>query len=190
MKDKKFTIIFASFVLFLISTLVYKTFISRLTVVSVIDGDTIVLSDNTIVRLIGVDTPEVKDNQMIQYDLKILKKPKENIFELGNNAKLFTTKLTLGNKVRLRYDNERRDKYGRTLAYVFVKIPCKTYNDILNVKNMHNNNACKKEVFLNEELVKNGHAMVFKKFKFRFKQDFIALEKIAQENKLQIWSDI
>lgn len=70
-------------------------------VARVIDGDTIVLSDGRTVRYLGIDTPESG----------------EEGFEAAKNR---NEELVLAEPVRLEYDIERQDKYGRDLAYVFV----------------------------------------------------------------------
>ncbi len=72
----------------------------------VIDGDTIVLSDNRKVRYIGIDTPESGGLKPTEY--------------YGIEAKKINKKLTEGKEVRLETDLERIDNYGRTLAYVYV----------------------------------------------------------------------
>lgn len=77
------------------------------TCVSVYDGDTITVrldqSPQTLtkVRLIGLDTPELKAG------------------EFGETAGNFTRSKLLGQKLTLEYDKERYDKYGRSLAYVY-----------------------------------------------------------------------
>ena len=72
----------------------------------VVDGDTLVLTDDTRVRLIGIDTPETVD-------------PRRPVECFGREAS-DRLKLLLppGTPVRLEYDVERTDRYGRTLAYV------------------------------------------------------------------------
>jgi micrococcal nuclease len=72
----------------------------------VVDGDTIVLAGGDRVRYIGVDTPEsVKPGTPVQCYAKA--------------ASRFNARLVAGERVRLRYDAERQDRYGRTLAYVY-----------------------------------------------------------------------
>jgi micrococcal nuclease len=75
----------------------------------VVDGDTIVVrvdGRSERVRYIGVDTPEsVKPGVRVQCFAKSA--AKEN------------RRLVLGRDVRLSYDAERRDRYGRLLAYVW-----------------------------------------------------------------------
>jgi micrococcal nuclease len=80
-------------------------------VVAVYDGDTIRVqfSDSTLklVRLIGVDTPELGD-------------PRQEVAFFGHMAKRFAFFYLYGKTVRLTYDQTRLDKYGRTLAYVWT----------------------------------------------------------------------
>jgi micrococcal nuclease len=77
-------------------------------VVRVIDGDTIVVrldGGDEDVRLIGVDTPETV-------------KPDTPVQCFGERASHFTKRLLEGRRVRLVFGVERRDVYGRSLAYV------------------------------------------------------------------------
>ncbi|HEX2236621.1 MAG TPA: thermonuclease family protein [Actinomycetota bacterium] len=73
-----------------------------------IDGDTIeVARGGTLdVRLIGIDTPETVH-------------PHEPVQCYGPAASAFTTRALEGDSVRLEFDVERRDAYGRALAYVW-----------------------------------------------------------------------
>lgn len=77
----------------------------------VIDGDTIdvdIDGENTRVRLLNIDTPEIGHNG----------EPSECFAE---EAKQYLEgRLPKGMEVRLEYDSERTDKYGRTLAGVFI----------------------------------------------------------------------
>lgn len=76
----------------------------------VIDGDTIEVDlDGEIedVRYIGVDTPETV-------------KPGTPVQCFGKEASTFNHELVEGRDVRLEFDRELRDAYGRLLAYVFV----------------------------------------------------------------------
>jgi micrococcal nuclease len=73
----------------------------------VIDGDTIVVSGNRHIRLIGVDTPETVD-------------PRRPVGCFGKEASRFLTSLLpRGSPVRLVGDVEQDDRYGRVLAYVY-----------------------------------------------------------------------
>ena len=74
----------------------------------VIDGDTIVLSDNQRVRYIGINTPETKH-------------PSKAAELFGREAYKFNKKLVEGKKVRLEFDAEKYDRYDRLLAYVYLE---------------------------------------------------------------------
>jgi micrococcal nuclease len=79
-------------------------------VTKVTDGDTIHVGyqgHDERVRLIGVDTPEVP-----WYG------GKEECY--GVRAGLYARQRLAGRSVRLGFDVERRDRYGRLLAYVYV----------------------------------------------------------------------
>lgn len=74
----------------------------------VIDGDTLLVSPRTRVRLIGVNTPEtVKEDYPVE--------------PWGPEASAFTKQFVASGKVRLQFDRERVDQHGRYLAYVWVE---------------------------------------------------------------------
>ncbi|MFH1646058.1 MAG: thermonuclease family protein [Candidatus Omnitrophota bacterium] len=121
----------------------------------VADGDTIKLFNGEYVRYVGVDTPE-------------LHHPKKHIYPeyYGKEAKKFNESLVLGKKVRLEFDVERYDKYGRLLAYVFVD-----------------------GKFVNEELLKGGYAKtLFIPPNTKYLAKFSVLEEEAKKAKLGLWS--
>ena len=120
----------------------------------VIDGDTIVLASGEKIRLIGVDTPE-------------LHHPSKPVQYFAMEAATFTKNLIEGKEVRLEYDIERTDKYGRTLAYVYLK----------------NGNL------VNAEIIKQGYGFAYTKFPFKYLDSFREFEKQARENKLGLWAD-
>jgi micrococcal nuclease len=72
------------------------------------DGDTIVLRSGERVRYLGIDAPEM-DNGEGKGE------------HLAQVSKDFNRRLVEGGTVGLRYDQERRDDYGRLLAYVFLQ---------------------------------------------------------------------
>jgi micrococcal nuclease len=83
---------------------------ARATVTRVVDGDTVEVSMggvNEDVRYIGIDTPEsVVPGQPVEC--------------FGERAGRFNARLVDGEQVRLVFDAERRDQYGRLLAYVYL----------------------------------------------------------------------
>ena len=76
----------------------------------VVDGDTLVLRGGERVRLIGVDTPETVH-------------PQKPVEYFGKEASKFTRSMVEGKRVQLEYDQGtgRNDRYGRTLAYVYLE---------------------------------------------------------------------
>jgi endonuclease YncB( thermonuclease family) len=73
------------------------------------DGDTIVLKSGERVRYNGINAPEIAHEDH-----------GKSAEPHGNAAKRFNIKLVKAKKVWLEFDIERRDQYGRLLAYVFL----------------------------------------------------------------------
>ncbi|MGD8963638.1 MAG: thermonuclease family protein, partial [Desulfobacterales bacterium] len=74
----------------------------------VADGDTIVLTDGSKVRYIGINAPEL---------------PREDHIgePYADEAKRFNARLVTNKNVRLEFDIEPNDRFQRRLAYVFLK---------------------------------------------------------------------
>jgi micrococcal nuclease len=119
----------------------------------VIDGDTLKLEDGRLVRLIGIDTPETRH-------------PEVPVQVFGEEASQFARQLCEGFDIYLEYDQEPKDVYGRTLAYVYLK----------------------DGRMLNEELIKQGYAYVLRRFPFRKKQRFLNLQEQARFGNRGLWS--
>lgn len=73
----------------------------------VVDGDTLLLAGGARVRLLGIDTPETV-------------KPDTPPEPWGAEASQFARDFLSGGQVRLEFDRERIDQYGRFLAYAWV----------------------------------------------------------------------
>ncbi|NCC81124.1 MAG: nuclease [Clostridia bacterium] len=119
------------------------------------DGDTIILENDERVRLIGVDTPEVKS------------KYREHDEYYGPEARAYLKGLIEGKRVNLK-DPEMQgkfDKYGRRLAYVYTE----------------------DDLFVNRELVRLGYAEAIRYFPYKYKKQFLKLEKQAKKQKLGMW---
>ncbi|MFC1657932.1 thermonuclease family protein [Candidatus Omnitrophota bacterium] len=86
----------------------------------VIDGDTVVLASQERVRLIGIDTPETHVNNKLYRQAQRSKTDIQTIMALGNQACKFTRNLVEGKRVRIEFDVERYDKYGRLLGYLYL----------------------------------------------------------------------
>ena len=124
----------------------------------VVDGDTLRLADKnrTRIRLIGADTPEtVKTNTPVQ--------------PFGPEASQFTQNAIArnGNMVRITFDGTQIDRYGRTLAMVWLG-----------------------DTLLNEQLIREGLARAQLQYNYsrEMKNRFQVAEDLAKREKRGIWS--
>jgi len=121
----------------------------------VVDGDTIIVEGVGRVRLIGVDTPEtVHPNRPVEF--------------FGKEASAFTKRLLERKRVRLEYDQERTDRYGRTLAYVYLA----------------------DGTFVNAEIIRRGYGHAYTRFPFRHMEAFRQFEREARDNRRGLWGDV
>jgi endonuclease YncB( thermonuclease family) len=120
------------------------------------DGDTIVLSDGTRVRYGGINAPELAH--------------KNNPAEpFGYEAKEFNRKLVYSKRVRLEFDREKHDQYGRVLAYVFLE----------------------DGTFVNGALLTSGHAhFVFRKPNTKYDSRLLALQRKAMAERVGLWATL
>lgn len=121
-------------------------------VIRVVDGDTVVLQAIGTVRLIGIDTPETVD-------------PRKPVEYFGREASEYLRAMLAGRAVRLEYDQTRRDRYGRTLAYLYLA----------------------DGRFVNLEMVRQGYAHAYVKYPFRLMDEFVAAEHEAREANRGMW---
>jgi len=77
-------------------------------VVHVHDGDSLRTAKGEKIRLLGINAPEIANND-------------EPGQPLGNEAQLRLTQLLAGQLVQLKRDREKVDAYGRTLAQVYLR---------------------------------------------------------------------
>jgi len=132
---------------------------ARVLVTRVVDGDTVEVDldgREVDVRLIGIDTPEsVAPDQPVEC--------------FAEEASAYTEDRLEGRTVRLEFDAERLDRYGRTLAYVWV-------GDV-------------EEELFNETLVAEGYAVVTTyPPNVLYVDRFIAAQRRAREAGLGLWS--
>ncbi len=128
-------------------------------VTRVVDGDTFWVDDGSEkglkIRLIGVNTPEINH-------------PYKGAEYYGKEASDYTKSLLTGKKVKLVYDIDRFDKYGRTLAYVYLK----------------------NGTFLNADLLINGYAKVLTVApNVKYAEEFKQLERKARKEKVGLWQE-
>ena len=125
------------------------------TVQRVVDGDTFIALEGTRrfrVRLIGVDTPETV-------------KPGAPIGCFGPETSAYAKRVLTGRQVRLVYDVDRYDRYGRTLAYVFIG-----------------------KTFFNLDLVQHGYAVVeTMPPDVAHVEDLVAAQRAARASRLGLW---
>lgn len=81
-------------------------------VTSVTDGDTVILDDGRVVRMIGTQAPKLP-----------LDRPDFPTWPLAPEAKAALEAIALNQPVRLGFGGETVDRYGRVLAHVFVEAP-------------------------------------------------------------------
>ena len=87
---------------------------------------------------------------------------------MGKEASSFTRKLVEGKKVRLEFDIERHDRYGRLLAYVYLE----------------------DGTFVNGRIVEEGYAQVMTIApNVKYAQTFLRLEREAREKSKGFWKD-
>ena len=126
-------------------------------VTRVVDGDTVHVAlagrDET-VRYIGIDTPEsVKPDTPVQC--------------FAEAASAANRRLVAGQPVRVSYDVEQRDRYGRLLAYVY---------------------RVRDGAFVNARLVRDGYARTLTIApNVRFAAEFAALARRAREERRGLW---
>ncbi len=125
-------------------------------VVRVVDGDTLVVNfqdKEEKLRLIGMDTPEsVHPNKS------------KNVPE-GKIASDYVKDLVDGKDIKLEFDVEQRDRYGRLLAYVYLG-----------------------NTMLNKHLLEIGYAKLATfPPNVKYVEDFKELQKNARENQEGFW---
>ena len=118
----------------------------------VIDGDTVELKDGRSVRLIGVNCPDPTacDQWLIEF---------------CDEAKEFLRKLCEGKSVRLEYDRDTIDTYGRTLAYLYLD----------------------DETLINAEIIRNGYGYADSLHEYEKRAEFLEIEMAARQDLRGLW---
>jgi micrococcal nuclease len=117
------------------------------------DGDTVVLADGRRVRYCGINAPEVAHKE----------KPAQRF---GPEARDVNRRLVFNKPVRLEFDLEKHDQYGRVLAYLFLK----------------------DGTFVNAELMKSGCAhYVFRRPNKKYDSLLLLLQRKAMAKKVAMW---
>ncbi len=121
----------------------------------VYDGDTILLDSGEKVRYLGINAPEL-DHEGKRHQFMALE------------AMRFNIRMVKGKLVRLEFDREKRDRYGRLLAYVYL---------------------VESGQMINALLLKKGLAHVLlKEPNLKYRRLFIKLQREAMRKRIGIWS--
>ncbi len=124
-------------------------------VVRVVDGDTLLLDGDERVRLIGVDTPETVH-------------PRKPVEYFGKEASAFTRQMAEGQEVWLEYEpGDTKDRYGRTLAYVYLS----------------------DGTLLNLEIIRQGYGHAYVKYPFSRMDEFREAEREARSAGRGLWAN-
>ncbi len=132
----------------------------RYQVVKVVDGDTIKIDykgEIKSVRLIGIDTPETKH-------------PQKQVECFGKEAFQKMKDLVVDKKVKIEFDNtqNRVDKYGRLLLYIWVD-----------------------DIFINNYMVSNGYAHEYTyNTPYKYQKEFREAQDNAKKEGKGLWGDI
>ena len=153
----------------------------------VYDGDTLKLSDGRKVRLIGIDAPELHPNDKLLHDVERTRHDAKTLLKMGKQSYEVLKKLVGKGPVRLEFDSTSRDKYHRVLAYVYVRMREDRFAKAVQAKSPKGKGAKEREYMLNREMIRYGWADTFRNFEYRYKEEFLALEKIAREERLGLW---
>lgn len=135
------------------------------TVTWVYDGDTLEIASLGTVRLIGIDAPEQKASRRDDFLLR-QGVPAARLRQIARAARDFNRRHVKGTSVQLTLDETARDRHGRLLAYVTLA------NGEL----------------LNRMLVRRGLAVVYRRFSFQLKDDFLAAEAAARRTAVGLWA--
>lgn len=135
-------------------------------IIKVIDGDTVTIQTDELsasstyrtmtykVRLIGINTPETVD-------------PRKEVECFGKEASAEAKKVLSGKNVKLELDasQQRTDRYGRLLAYVYVE-----------------------NILFNQYMIENGFAYEYTyNLPYVYQKEFKMAQAIAKANNKGLW---
>lgn len=136
----------------------------------VVDGDTLTINykeKEENVRLIGIDAPESRPNKKAKDDAQRSGEDLKTIIAMGKESTNYVKTLVKpGDMVKMEFDVQRRDKYGRLLAYVYLS----------------------NGEMLNEEIVKAGYANLMTiPPDVKYQERFLKAYKEAREHGRGLW---
>lgn len=139
-------------------------------VLYVIDGDTLKIMFNgkkQSIRLIGIDTPESKKNSKAFKDSARSAKDIDAIVSQGKAARKYVKGLVKkGDRIKVEFDVEKKDKYRRLLGYVYLP----------------------DGRMLNDVIIRNGYASPLTiPPNVKYKKKFLRSYRYAREKRLGLW---
>jgi micrococcal nuclease len=134
-----------------------QTDYTNIRVIDVVDGDTIRLANGKLLRYIGIDTPEIR----LKKGNKFAYAPQPFALE----AKKFNTKLLINKMIKIEFDVQKEDQYGRLLGYCFIG-----------------------DTFINAQLVAEGYAVISTQPpNVKYANLLFAAQKEARQQKKGLW---
>ena len=156
MKHFRIKNLFMALVLFLSLLVLSLAHAENYHVAFVYDGDTILLQNGTKVRYLGIDTPEIDHEN-------------GNDEPFSQEARDLNRELVNMKTITLEYDRQTKDRYKRTLAYVFME----------------------NGEMVNALMVKSGLAYVVSyKPNLRYRSYLINVQRQAIRERLGIWQNL
>ena len=130
----------------------------------VYDADTLEIAPLGKVRLLGIDAPEKNPSSR---DDKFLSMgtARQQLRAIHREGLAWCIRHIKGQQVTLSFDQPRCDRYGRLLAYVHLA----------------------DGRLLNRVLLEEGLVIVYRRFPFRLKNEFLAAERAAKDRLVGLW---
>ncbi|MBP7735473.1 MAG: thermonuclease family protein [Spirochaetes bacterium] len=139
-------------------------------VLYVIDGDTLKIiydGKKQSIRLIGIDAPESKKNKKAFKDSRRSAEDINAIVSQGRVAKKYVKGLVKkGDRIKIQFDVEKRDKYRRLLGYVYLP----------------------DGRMLNDVIIRNGYASPLTiPPNVKYRKRFLGSYQYARKHRLGLW---
>jgi len=134
------------------------------TVTWVYDADTLEVTPHGKVRLLGIDAPEKAASERDQAFIK-LGVARNRLRPVHGEGLAWTIRNAKGCQVGLTFGHPERDRHGRLLAY--VRLPDGR--------------------LLNRVLLEEGLAIVYRRFDFALKDDYLTAEAEARQRGAGLW---
>ena len=171
MSSFPFRFFYPAFILFLAVVSGARGADSQGTILRVIDGDSLLVSEGgsqVNVRLIGIDAPEAEDNPKAEQDAAANHESLAVVIRNGKEAENYLkTIVRAGERITLVTDSQTKDGYGRLLAYVYLS----------------------DGKLLNEKIIRAGYAVPLAiPPDVKFQKEFESAYESALKGKRGLWS--